>query len=122
MSQTKKTQKKAPAKPAAAKKPAGSSKPKVKAGEVKASTSRHSKKAVSRIKKVRALQQGFAEVMTTKVDKVQDNPMIKLELPAAAKSHSKTKGSRHKGFLNELFFQVGALVSDGTALLKSGKK
>ncbi|MBF0486356.1 MAG: hypothetical protein HQL16_07585 [Candidatus Omnitrophica bacterium] len=115
MSQTKKTPKKRPS----GKKPVKVSQP--KAVEVKVLSSPHIKKAVSRIKKVRALQQGFAEVMSSKVAKLENNPVIKHVAPVAIKHPSLKAGFSRKGFINKVCFEAGALFGDASAFLKSGK-
>ncbi|MBF0503594.1 MAG: hypothetical protein HQL14_00690 [Candidatus Omnitrophica bacterium] len=72
----------------------------------------HLKKTATRIKRVRALQKGFAEVMTSPVTKLENSPVIE----------SRPKKSSRKGFLNKACYQIGALFSDATALLDVGKK
>ncbi|MBF0571442.1 MAG: hypothetical protein HQL12_06170 [Candidatus Omnitrophica bacterium] len=98
MPQAKKKQKKSPAKS--------------KAVAVKGASSLPIRKTVSRIKKVRALQQDVVEVPSSAVTKPEYKTVIKS---------SKAESSSRKGFLNSVCFQIGALFSDATALLESGK-
>ncbi|MBF0511154.1 MAG: hypothetical protein HQL13_02375 [Candidatus Omnitrophica bacterium] len=83
-----------------------------KVSKVKASSSSSLKKTASRIKKVRTLQQGFPEVVTSRVMKLEENPVVKARVKAASR----------KGFLNKACFKLGSLFSDATALLETGKK
>ncbi len=98
--------------------------PKIKKEITKAPAKPAGKKAVknvvSRIKKVRALQENFAEVMQTKEATLKENPVFAPETPAAAKV-VKTCGTVRKGLFNKVCFKAGVLFGDASALLRVGK-